>query len=203
MSSRTDPFDEDEMLFVGAHTVLPSESYRKGGSRVGKRKLQVLMGRHSAPKGWRGNVPVRHCDEGSKNYVYKLTGALECIEGECHCIQCMKREYECIEGPVWSNSKSFPAEDLVERGYVGIYDPKEVESRSVSCGICKEPIRQNGRVSVDLGENEEVVHLDCLSQEEREQLAKIGYRRPYFIRDKEEQVGSPNPEGDGEGECER
>lgn len=200
MNSKRNFLDDDDLLFVGAHrTVLPSELSKKAKEvKVGKRKkLQVLMGRHGAPAGWRGNTIKDHCEDGSTNYIYTLTGAIDCSEGPCQCIKCMQKEYECVEGPPWSNNVSFPKEALVEKGFVGMYDPNEL-NETQTCSICGQPIRSNGRIDVRLCDNEEVVHLDCISEDTKKQLLELGYRRPYFIRDKEDS----EPEGDeGAGEC--
>jgi hypothetical protein len=190
--------DEDELFGEGYKPVvqprLPKKK-KEAAAPVKKQRLQTPMQNYGAPVGWRGNTLKEHVTGERVTYSYDLHGTIVERRSVCRCIECMKRDYYCVEGPAWSAHESWNAEKLTEKGFVRMYDPLEKEI-TVGCAICHKPITLDGKTEGKFNDQEEVVlHVTCLPKAVRDKLKKLSYKLPYLIRAK----NGPTDQGEDSG----
>jgi hypothetical protein len=191
--------DEDDLFGEGRHQVVHSRvqlvEAKEPEVKVAKqekRELQRPMGVQGGPAGWRRNASRRHFSEGRK--IELVDGTL--VDALCACVGCLQEEHLFIVGPPWGFHPAFPSEDLEEAGFVGLYNPEEYEPPTLEvpvkevctpCAVCGEGI---SIAVVTLGraftaETEELVHVECLTDESQAAIKSIGYTLPILVRSKE------------------
>lgn len=137
---------------------------------------------------WICNAKSEH----KKDLHYDLRGKI--VEADqCHCVKCMLAHYPLLSvGEPVAVHPQYTLEVLKESGVVGLYKP-HIPVRC-PCAVCGKEVES---CLEDVYETSEIVHLSCMSFDDREALRNVGYTLDYLIRKRREDESQRVHEEDG------
>ena len=162
-------------------------------------RLPRPMHVNDAPPNWRCNARKSHCPEGVE--CRELIDKAPTIS-PCACASCMLEQYPYLEegAPYIVREK---ARDLLEADYVGLYEPERYTRLKPLCVRCGREIKIDGGTAARFARNdEEIVHVSCLSEGDAKALHEIAggaFALPYIIRKCTQQEELDETEGTEEG----
>lgn len=129
--------------------------------------LQRPMGFDNAHRDWIGNATSKH-------------GRVSSMNGLCYCSSCHLKKFPQLHVGDPVATASFSVEELKSQDFVGLYKPPP--PHIAPCPLCGEVIESYEEVD----KKSEMVHVKCLSSEEKEVLEDVGYNSKFLIRKRRE-----------------